>query len=284
MTYQNILVHQENGVAKVTLNRPEVMNALSPQLVSELKELSQEIAQTPECKVLIVTGAGRAFSAGVDLQALNENIQGGQFSADQILRDGVDFINTLQSMPQVSIAMVNGFCFTGALEFMLGFDLIYAAEEAKIGDTHSKWGIAPKWGMTQRLPQRVGLLKALELSFTAEAITGKEAERIGLVNQAVPLDQLEQKVSEVSEKILSNSAQTIAGMKQLYYQGAHTNLREGLALEYQAEFTINDREEFLRNFRENKKKWGMWIIGIVQLSQLKKLYALILYIADLESF
>ncbi len=254
MNYQNLIYHQEGAIVKITLNRPDKMNALSPALVQELKEAAKCVAEDDSVKVLIINGAGRAWSAGVDLQALNESIQGGQFSADQILIDGNEFIHTIQTMPKVAIAMVNGFCYTGATEFMLAFDLIYAAEEAKIGDTHSKWGIAPKWGMTQRLPQMVGILKARELSFTAQPVTGKEAERIGLVNKAVPLAELENTVNEVAAHILNNSAQAIAAMKSLYYQGMNTTLKEGIEIEYKAHFEINDREEFLRNFQENKKK------------------------------
>lgn len=254
MQFENLLYSQADGIARLTLNRPEKMNALSPQLVAELKTAAHHVAQDQSVKVLIVNGAGRAWSAGVDLQALNASIQGGQFAADQILRDGNEFIHTLQTMPKVAIAMVNGFCYTGATELMLAFDLIYAAEESKIGDTHTKWGIAPKWGMTQRLPQMVGILKARELSFTAQPVSGREAERIGLVNRAVPLAELEATVNEVAHQILDNSAQAIAAMKSLYYQGMHTTLREGLNIEYEAQFAINDREEFLRNFRENKKR------------------------------
>lgn len=254
MNYQDILISKENQIAKITLNRPNVLNALSPNLVAELKEATLEIANDSNIKVLIVTGAGRAFSAGVDLQALNESINGGQFDADQILIDGKAFIDTIQTMPQVAIAMVNGFCFTGAMEFMLAFDLIYAAEDAKIGDTHAKWGIAPKWGMTQRLPQLVGILKARELSFTTQAVLGKEAERIGLVNRAFPADILEKEVYQIAEQILTNSAQGIAAMKSIYYQGMMRTLQEGLEIEYNAKINITDREQFLKDFRENKKR------------------------------
>ncbi|MCU0445967.1 MAG: enoyl-CoA hydratase/isomerase family protein [Microscillaceae bacterium] len=254
MNYENIIYTAQDGVARIRLNRPSVMNALSPQLVAELLAAVRQVAADDSVKVMVVSGEGRAWSAGVDLQALNASIQGGQFSADQILIDGVEFINMMQTMPKVTIAQVNGFCFTGALEFMLAFDLIYAAEEAKIGDTHAKWGIAPKWGMTQRLPQMVGILKAREMSFTAQAITGKEAEKIGLVNRAVPLENLENTVNQVVEHILGNSAQGIAAMKELYYKGMNTTLREGLAIEYQSHYIINDRQEFLQGFKENKSK------------------------------
>lgn len=255
MAYQFILVETPApGIAKITLNRPDALNALSPALVQELKQATEAIAADSNLKVMIVTGADRAFSAGVDLKALNESIQGGKFSADQILIDGASFIDTMQQMPQVTIAMVNGFCYTGATEFMLAFDLIVAAEEAQIGDTHAKWGIAPKWGMTQRLQQKVGLLKAMEMSFTAKPVSGKEAERIGLVNRAVPLADLETHTLQLAQDILANSAQTIAAMKQFYYFGANHTISQGLEKEYQTQVSINDREAFLRDFEKNKKK------------------------------
>ena len=102
-------------------------------------------------------------------------------------QDGIAVIHLLENMPQVTIAMLNGYCFTGAMEIMMAFDLVVAADEAKIGDTHTKWGIPPKWGMTQRLMDQVGMRKAKELSFTAQAISGKEAEKIGLVNKSIQI-------------------------------------------------------------------------------------------------
>lgn len=253
--FQNIIYEQDaRGIVRITLNRPDKLNALSPDLVKELNQAVAQVAEDDSAKLLIVTGSGRAWSAGVDLEALNSSIKGGQFEADQILADGKEFIERLQAMPKVAIAMVNGFCFTGALEFMMAFDLIYAAEEAKIGDTHSKWGIAPKWGMSQRLAQLVGVLKAHEMSFTAQAVSGKEAAQIGLVNRAVPLEQLEDLVMKIAGQILDNSLQTVGAMKELYYKGHYGTLKEGLAYEYETTYTINDREEFLRDFKSNKKK------------------------------
>ena len=250
--FQDIILSKANGIARMSFNRPAALNALSPNLIQEINEAAQQIAADDSIKVFIVTGEGRAWSAGVDLKALNESIQGGQFSNFEVMEIGAAFIKTLQNMPQVTIAMVNGHCYTGATEFMLAFDLVYAAEEAMIGDTHAKWGIAPKWGMTQRLQQKVGLMKAMEMSFTCQPVNGKEAEKIGLVNRAVPLAELESVVVGIAEKIKSNSAQTIAAMKSLYYYGANHGLQKGLNNEWEIEVKITDREEFLRNFSKNK--------------------------------
>ncbi len=247
------IVYQQNGpIAVIMLNRPEVMNALSPALISELLAAMTEIAADDEAKVVIVTGAGRAWSAGVDLKALNEGIKEGKFDADDMLKNGNTLMHLIQTMPKPVIAAVNGFCYTGALELMMSFDIIVAAEEAMLGDTHTKWGMIPKWGMSQRLSQLVGPLKARELSFTAEAISGKEAARIGLVNMAVPLEDLDNKVGEIVKKIIGNSAQTIGAMKHLFYQGEQNSLKEGLQIEQNFDLAITDRAEFINDFAKNK--------------------------------
>ena len=247
------IVYQHNGpIALIMFNRPEVMNALNPTLIEELLEAMEMAASEDSIEVVLVTGAGKAWSAGVDLNALNDGITDGQFDATQMLEDGNAVMELIQTMPKPAIAVVNGHCFTGALELMMCFDIIIAAEEAKIGDTHCKWGMIPKWGMSQRLSQLVGPLKARELSFTAEPINGKEAARIGLVNMAVPLAELDDKVSEIVKKILGNSSQTIAAMKHLYLVGEQGTLKDGLEAEQKYDVGITDRTEFLKDFVKNK--------------------------------
>lgn len=250
--FQHIAYHQNGAIGVIIFNRPESMNALSPSLMAEFRAAIETVAADEEVKVLIVTGAGKAWSAGVDLKQLNSGIENGTFTADQFLEDGQVAMNLLQTMPKPTIAAVNGYCFTGALEVLMVFDIVIAAEEAMIGDTHTKWGVLPKWGMSQRLSQLVGPQKARELSFTAEPISGKEAARIGLVNKAVPLAELDDTVHEIVNKILKNSAQTIAGMKHLYLQGELGTLKDGLQTELDYQVPITDRVEFLKNFENNK--------------------------------
>lgn len=161
-------------------------------------------------------------------------------------------IDTIQTMPKVCIAMVHGYCFTGALELALAFDLLYTAEDTQFSDTHTKWGILPKWGMSQRLPQKVGIQKARELSFTAKTFSGKEAEQFGMANKAVPAEKLREYVEEVANAILKNSRQTVAAFKHLYHEGSHTTLKEGLEIETTFDKDITDRTEFLRAFLQNK--------------------------------
>jgi len=250
MPYQYIIYTQEDGVAWLRLNRPEALNAISPALLSEMKDALEKAGKDDEIGVVVLTGEGRAFSAGVDLKSLGDRkLEGGRVGP--ILDDPArEMLDIIQTMPKVVIAMVNGYCFTGALEIVLACDLIVAAEEARLGDTHTRWGIRPSWGMSQRLPLMVGMLKAKELSFTADTITAREAERIGLVNMVVPGDKLEAAVKEMAQKILGNSREAIAACKYLYNQSQGDRLRAGLELEAGSEFTIGDTENRLGQFRK----------------------------------
>jgi enoyl-CoA hydratase/carnithine racemase len=248
MEYQQIQIEQTESIAWITLYRPDKLNALTPMMINEWCKALEALSKQPDCKVIIVKGAGGAFSAGVDLSVFQKSDVAPGYSMHE---DGMHLINLLETVPQVCIALVHGFCFTGALEILMAFDLILAAEDAKIGDTHSKWGILPKWGMTQRLARHVGLLKAKELSFMARAVSGKEAAEIGLANLALPLEQLDEKAKQVAAKICENSAQTIAAMKQMYNYGHRYGLNKGIQYELGYEKQISDKDETLKQFKKN---------------------------------
>lgn len=246
-----ILLDKNGPVAKITLNRPEKLNALTANMVQEWRKVLEELAKDSECRVVVVTGADRAWSAGVDLSAFKDTKVEPGF---QFWEDGMAVMHLLETMPQVTICQLNGFCFTGAMEIMMAFDLVIAAEDAKIGDTHTKWGIPPKWGMTQRLQQLVGLRKAKEMSFTAQTISGREAAIIGLVNRAVPLDILEQSVEETASQIIENSAQTIAVVKDLYQYGSRHGLEAGMKYETEYQANLTDKVNELANYRSKLKQ------------------------------
>ncbi|MEZ4935136.1 MAG: enoyl-CoA hydratase/isomerase family protein [Saprospiraceae bacterium] len=248
MSYTQIILEKHHHTAWIKLNRPDKLNALTPTMLREWKVALKDLEDDPDCRVIVVTGEGRAFSAGVDLDFFkNEKVTpGNPFHAL-----GLEVMHLLESSSKPNIAMVNGFCFTGAMELMMAFDLIVAADEAKIGDTHTKWGIPPKWGMTQRLQNQVGIRKAKELSFTAEAISGKEAARIGLANQSVPLAELKTTVEALAEKIVKNSAQGLALVKHLYQFGNLHSLKEGIQYEMDYEVDISDKREALVDFKKN---------------------------------
>ncbi|MEM6964529.1 MAG: enoyl-CoA hydratase/isomerase family protein [Bacteroidota bacterium] len=247
MNYTQIIVDRKEEVAWITLHRPDKLNALTEVMVNEWKNALLDLEKDTSCRCIVVTGAGRAWSAGVDLSVFqNIKVEPGF----DMHADGMEVMRLLETMPQVTIAMVNGFCFTGAMEILMAFDLIVAAEEAKIGDTHAKWGIPPKWGMTQRLQHQVGLRKAKELSFTCQAITGKEAENIGLVNKAVPLVELKNTVDELIAKILPNSSQAIGAIKKLYHYSSRHTLEEGIQYELNFDMKVTDKANDLKNFKD----------------------------------
>ncbi len=246
--YEQIIVDTQDGVTTITFNRPDKMNAITPTMLDELNQALDAAAADDNVSVVILTGAGRAFSAGLDLVALGElkldagNVGGG---LDGPARNA---IKTIESMPKPVIAKVNGFCFTGALEIALSCDLLYAASEAKFGDTHTKWGLRPSWGMSQRLPRAVGFRKARELSFTARTFTGAEAADMGMANQAVPAAELDQLVANVAASIVPNSREAIAAYKDLYAAAANNGLNDGIQFEQNTKYTISDTNDRLAEF------------------------------------
>jgi enoyl-CoA hydratase len=250
MAYDTILYLKDSGIGRITINRPQAMNAITPGMLVELKTAVIEAGNDKDVRVIVLTGAGKAFCAGVDLKALGDRkIEKGKVG-DILDIPARELIQSIRAVPKAVIALVNGFCFTGALEIMLACDLVIASEEAKIGDTHAKWALRPTWGMSARLPRRVGSLKAKELSFTADAVSAKEAERVGLVNAAVPADKLEEALRTMCKKIMANSSESVAAYKYLYNANESMLLDKSLELEFDSEFEIRDTEERLAQFRK----------------------------------
>jgi len=244
----HVLLEITGPVATITLNRPEALNALTPAMLQRLCELFTQLGDDEAIKVIVFTGAGKAFTAGVDLKSLNKITPvNGQIS-DKVDKPGQKLTQIMSDLPKPIIGKVNGFCFTGGLELALACDLLYAANEAKLGDTHAKWGIRPSWGMSQRLPRRVGTLMAREMTYTARFVGGEEAARIGLVNQAVPREELDATVAKVCEQIVDNSSETVTACKNLYHATDGMSLQDGLNYEWSTIYPISDTAERLAEF------------------------------------
>ncbi len=221
-----ILRSDADGVATLTINRPEALNALSPNLFIELRAQLEAIAVAPEAVgCVVLRGAGRSFSAGNDIKAIQagERAPSAHFQAETL-----DFI---ESMPQPVIASVQGHCYTGALELALACDLLIAGDSARFADTHGKWAMTPTWGMSQRLPRRIGPLKAKMMMFTGTPVSAAQAVELGLANLAVPDAELEAKTAEVAAAIVANSWHTLRGDKRLVNEGQRHTLADGLAYE-----------------------------------------------------
>jgi len=237
------------GVATITLDRPDALNALTPEMLVRLGDLLEAAATDDAVGVVVLTGTGRAFSAGVDLKAL-----AGREIVDGAVGDILDgparrAITLLATMPKVTIAKVNGFCFTGALELALGCDVVVVAEEAKLADTHAKFGLRPTWGMSQRLIRLVGVARARDLSYTARTFTGADAAAWGLAARAVPLAELDAAVAELCDTLLANSAGSLAAYKDLYRAALDDGLTAGLAHEASTHYPIQDTATRVADFR-----------------------------------
>jgi len=246
---QLILYQKKGPVAHIILNRPAVLNALNELMISEIKLVLETIESDDEIKVIVLAGSGKAFSAGVDLKTTKPEsfLNGGEF-----MEMGLEIRDILSNSNKVTIAQIHGYCFTGAMELMLFFDMAFCTEETQFGDTHAKWAILPRWGMSQNLARRVGLIKAKELSFRAMRIRGVEAERIGLVNRAFPADTFEADVNAIIAEIIGNSFEAIAKIKKLYNDGFETTLKEGLQIEYNTDAKLKDTGSKLSQFEKKK--------------------------------
>lgn len=209
-----VLRSDRDGLATLTLNRPEKLNALTPGSFVALRAHVDAIATDETIGCVVLEGAGRSFCAGHDLGAIadHERPPSKHFEPETV--------DALEQLPQPTIARLHGHCFTGGLELALGCDFLIAAEEAVLGDTHGQWGLAPVWGMSVRLPERIGRSRAKELMFTSRRISGAEAAAIGLVDGAVPGDQLDDTVAALAAEILTNSWGTNRIDKALIAAGA----------------------------------------------------------------
>jgi len=197
------LVLRENhgGAAVLTLNRPEKLNALSKELIESLDEHVEVIArESKTIGLVILRGAGGNFSAGHDMHEVLAQVK-----AHAKPHHYVEVIDKVANLPQPVIAAVQGHCSTGALELALAADLIAASESAQFCDAYARWGLTPIWGLSLRLPHRIGTAKASEMMFTCRSYSGREAHDMHLVNFCWPEQQFEAELAALAADILANS-------------------------------------------------------------------------------
>lgn len=223
-----VLTEKRDGVAVVTLNRPEALNALSAALRSALVETLGALAGDREAQVIVLTGAGRAFTVGLDLKELGGEADPGRVASS------VDLSSAMAALPQPVIGAVNGFAITGGFELALMCDFLFASPAAKFADTHARVGVVPGWGLSQRLPRLVGINRAKELSLTGNYLDAEQALAWGLVNRIVPAADLVETAVTVARDICSTEPVTRAEILRIMDAGWATTLDEGLALEQTA--------------------------------------------------
>ena len=198
-SYRTVLLERHPaGYAVLTLNRPEKLNALSMELRRELVSALEELRRDPAVRVLILTGAGRAFCAGLDLNELSQPT-----SANSARAFELDPVAALLQFEAPVIGAINGVAATGGFELAMVCDILLASTHAQFADTHAKVGLLPGWGLSVRLPRRIGLHRAKELAFTARFLSAAEAEAWGLVNRVVPPGELLDAARAMAEEMLA---------------------------------------------------------------------------------
>ena len=216
------------GVALVTLNRPEALNALSAGLRNAISETFTNLQANPDVQVAVLTGAGRAFTVGLDLKEL-----GGETDVEQSITNQ-DISTALAAFDRPIIGAVNGFAITGGFELALMCDFLIASPEARFADTHARVGVVPGWGLSQRLPRLIGINRAKELSLTGNFLDADTACAWGLVNRVVPSEALLPTCLELAKDITSTEPVTRQAIKHIMDAGWQTTLDRGLELELDA--------------------------------------------------
>jgi enoyl-CoA hydratase/carnithine racemase len=252
MAYETLLVERRSQVAYVTLNRPDALNALNTTLRQDLQLFFTDVEYDPDVRVVVITGAGRAFCAGADIKEWKEP---GSVVEDREARQRLNFWGAMSRCGCPIIAAINGFALGGGCELAMCCDIRIASDRAQLGLTEVTLGIIPGGGGTQRLPRLIGRGKALELILTGRRVEAQEALRLGLVEQVVPHEQLMAAVEDLAQTIISRAPLAVKYAKEAIVRGLELPLEEGLKVEAELSIllrTTEDRMEGARAFKEKR--------------------------------
>jgi len=223
--YATLQIEKADGYAVVTLNRPEAMNALSRELLRELAAAISALERDSDVRVLILTGAGRAFCAGLDIKEIST------IGLPSLEGSTGNPIKLLAEFSGPVIAAVNGVAVTGGLELMLACDVILAAHSARFADTHARIGLLPAWGLSQKLSRLVGIYRAKEISLSGNFLSAEQAAAWGLVNRVIADSELLPQARALARDMLSVVPHTLAAYKSLINDGAGLSYGDALAYE-----------------------------------------------------
>lgn len=255
VNFRNLLLTvQDDGVAVITINRPDILNALDLQTLRELKECIEEIRRDSRVKAVILQGAGdKAFVAGSDLMAMSRMTA---HEAMAFSRFGHEVFNAIENLPMAVIGAIHGYCLGGGLGLALACDFRYASTTAKFGQPEVKYGIIPGFGGSQTLARLIGQGRAKEMIYTGDLIDAQEAYRIGLVNRVLPGEQLMETCEAVCRKIMKKGPIAIGSAKDAINRGLSMDLASGLSYEAQVFgncFATLDQTEGMKAFLEKRK-------------------------------
>lgn len=229
MSDDPLLVDVADGVATVTLNRPQAMNALSRGLRAALVDTFRRLAADDAVEVVILTGSGRAFTAGLDLKELGG--ESGAATDTESAVAGGDVVAAVQRCGKPVIGAINGFAITGGFELALACDVLIAARGARFADTHARVGIMPGWGLSQKLSRTIGIYRAKELSLTGNYLSAEQAEAWGLVNRVVEPEELLPTCRALAQDMRSCVPDVMRAYKRVIDQGYAETFARGLAIE-----------------------------------------------------
>lgn len=250
MAYKELLIEKKEDVATIKFNRPEQMNAFNTQLNGELVDALLSIDRDTGIKVVIITGIGHAFSAGVDIPELLENPFLSSFENKIPIQMSVPWIPLmLRQMKKPVIASINGVAVGAGFSIALACDIRIVSEKAKMGAPFGRVGLMPEFGSTYNLPRLVGIAKACELTFTGDMIEPEEMMEIGLVNRVVPAEKLEEFTFQMAKKIAKWPALSIQIAKRALYQGLDTDLVSQIQFETLGMGMCAETEDHLEGLR-----------------------------------
>src|SRR5437868_6414901 len=254
MSYKTIILEISDRIATITLNRPDFLNAVNEDMRDDFTRLISELQTRDEIGAVILTGAGRAFSAGGDISYFERDWNTTSFRAEN--HRLMQFFDELEQIEKPVIAAVNGPCTGAGLQVTLSCDLRLASDRAKFGFRENNIGLIPGAGGCSRLVKLIGYGRAKELIFTGEMITASEAERIGLINRVVPHDELMEHTRQLAAHLLTRAPEALGLAKRLLWHSVTSDFATGRMLEALAQSVLiksDDHREGIRAFREKRK-------------------------------
>jgi enoyl-CoA hydratase/carnithine racemase len=247
-----VTYEKRDGVAVVTLNRPEKLNALSREVLGDLLEVLEAVSRDPEVRAVVIAGAGRGFCAGADVSEFTKDLR----EVGEFIDLGRRVFELLETMGKPVVAAVHGFALGGGFELALSCDLIVAAEGTQLGSPEINLGIVPGWGATQKLLATVGPYKTRELVLLGDRITAEEALRLGIVNRVVPVDRVLDEAVAVARRLAEKSPVALAAAKGIINRSLRTLTSAGLEIErstFMEVASTEDAREGVRAFLEKRK-------------------------------
>lgn len=244
-------------VQLITLNRPDALNALTADMLDELVAALSAASESESVRCIVITGAGKAFCAGVDLKELGA---GGRIFDNDGLGPKAAFVAAMRKCPKPIVGAINGAAVTGGFELALACDFLYASEHAKFADTHARVGIMPGWGLSQKLPRIVGIQRAREISFSGNFFGAEDALRWGLVNRVLAKDELLTAAIDIASQIATALPDALYRVKAIINDGWEMSLGDALIEEgrrsqaYMDQIDVDKMEERLEQLKARSRK------------------------------